>query len=203
MLWIGITGVMGSGKTTVSRRIEELGYPVEYADQVARAVVAPGSPGIEQVEQAFGADVLNGDGSLNREALGKLVFGDAEKLRDLEGILHPLIHQRVTEFRATAESQGAEFAFYDIPLLFEKKLMSRFDVIVCVIAEREELFNRLRAREGWDREEVESRLRHQVSQDEKMKGSQYILDNSDDMEALFEQIESMIDSLTTSPILNT
>ena len=202
MLWIGITGVMGSGKTTVSRRLEELGYPVEYADRVARDVVAPGTNGLDQVQQAFGPDVLAEDGSLDRAALGKIVFASEEKLRELEGILHPLIHERVTTFRAEAEAQGADFAFYDIPLLFEKGLMSRFDVIVCVIAERDELFKRLAKREGWSREEVESRLQHQVSQDEKMRGSQYVLDNSDDFEALFEQIESMLDSLSTSPILN-
>lgn len=193
---------MGSGKTTVSKLIQDLGHPVEYADEVARRVVAPGTDGLAKIAKTFGQRVLERDGSLNRNELGRLVFGDKENLARLEAILHPKIQEEVAEFRAQADRVGHQVGFYDVPLLFEKDLAPNFDSIVCVVTEPTFVVERLKKREGWDEAEIQSRMAHQLSQDVKMAGSQYIIENNSDQDSLRERVEEVVSSLCANPKKN-
>ncbi|NQZ01366.1 MAG: dephospho-CoA kinase [Bdellovibrionales bacterium] len=202
MDWIGITGMMGAGKTTVSRLIEESGYPVEYADQVARSVLSPGSEGLREAVAVFGSEILNSDQSLNRAALAEKVFGHPDHLAKLEQITHPRIQAKVLEFREKHSRLGAKIGFYDVPLLFEKKLEDRFDTIVCVVSDRPLVVERLKKREDWSDEEIESRLNHQLSQSEKEQGSQYIISNNGSVEQLQQQVDSLLTDLLAGPKKN-
>jgi dephospho-CoA kinase len=202
MDWIGITGMMGAGKTTVSQTIEQMGYPVIYADEVAHSILAPGAPGFQEVVTTFGVGVLNRDKTLNRSALAKLVFAHRSQLSKLEAITHPRIQAKVREFQDQCEQQAEPLAFYDVPLLFEKQLQSRFDVIVCVVADREVVLERLKKREGWSEQEITERLDCQLPQSEKEEGAQYVLQNNSSLEELKAQIVRLINDLLTNPKRN-
>ncbi|MEO0334912.1 MAG: dephospho-CoA kinase [Pseudomonadota bacterium] len=202
MDWIGITGMMGAGKTTVSRTIQGLGYPVAYADEVARSVLEPGTEGLSEVVSAFGSEVLKEDKTLDREALAKKVFGNRENLLQLEKITHPRIQAKVRDLQEEFKRRGAKLGFYDVPLLFEKNLEARFDTIVCVVADDGLVKERLKKRESWSDEEISSRLSHQLSQSVKEAGSQYVIHNNTDLEGLKVKVQSLINDLLIDPKKN-
>lgn len=202
MDWIGVTGLMGAGKTTASQMIESLGHPVAYADEIAKSVLEPGAEGLTEVAVEFGQEVLSENGTLDRARLAEKVFGNPEQLLSLEKITHPKIQAEVLAFQQRCRELNLPLAFYDVPLLFEKSLQSRFDTIVCVVASQETLFARLRKRETWSDEEIQNRLDHQLSEEVKVEGSQYILQNDGSVEALKLQIENMVSDLLTNPKKN-
>lgn len=121
MKWIGLTGGIASGKSTVAQLLRDAQIPVIDADEIARGVVAQGGEGLTKVVSHFGQQILNSDGSLNRKKLGQKVFGRPEELRVLENILHPLVKAETTRRRQSLEQQNLPVAIYDVPLLFEKK----------------------------------------------------------------------------------
>jgi dephospho-CoA kinase len=120
MKWLGLTGGIASGKSTVAKILRELSVPVVDADELSRQAVRPGTAGLKKIKSQFGAIILNSDGTLNRGALGKIVFGSQEKLHLLEAILHPEIQELRAQERRRLEREGTLIAFYDVPLLFEK-----------------------------------------------------------------------------------
>ena len=117
----GLTGGIGSGKSTVTRMLGDLGVPVLDADAWARDAVAPGSPGLAAVVEAFGEGVLTADGALDRPKLGAIVFADPERRRALEGIIHPRVRQGMADALMAFASAGEPIAFMDIPLLYESR----------------------------------------------------------------------------------
>jgi dephospho-CoA kinase len=190
--WIGITGGIGTGKSTVAEILRELGLPIVDADQVAREVVEPGSPGLQSVVDAFGVEVLNQDKSLDRQAMAKIVFQNSQKLEILERILHPLIQTRVAIYKEKFRSNGASFAFYDIPLLFEKNLRKQFDLVIVVNAPREQILERLQKRNRWSPQEIEDRIRAQIPLDQKVAAADYIIQNDGDLAHLRDQVTKVI-----------
>lgn len=195
MKWIGLTGGIGSGKSTVSNWIKKQKIPLVDADEIAHQVVNPGTPGLEQVVAMFGPSMLTDEGHLNRKKMGEMVFGDKAKLMLLERILHPLIQQEVSRQRAKYESEGCAFAIYDVPLLYEKKMQSQFDKVIVVSAPQALQVQRIKERDGLSDSEIQKRLMQQLPMAEKESKSDYIIRNEGTLQDLEKQIAKVVASL--------
>ena len=130
MKWTGLTGGIATGKSTAKKLIESLGIPVVDADQISHKLSEVGAAGYTQIVSHFGHSILNSDLTINRKKLGKIIFSDSSLKLKLESILHPLVQTEVRVQRETHRLNGAKLCFYDVPLLFEKKLWSDFDATV-------------------------------------------------------------------------
>ena len=197
MKWIGLTGGIACGKSTVAQLLVQQSYPLVDADKIARDVVAPGTPGLESVIQAFGPDMQAADGSLDREKLGAKIFSQPEYRRKLESILHPLIRTEVQHLRESLEKQGHALAFYDIPLLFETKAQSQFDEIVVVTCKPEQQRERLHKRNSLSDEEIEKRLASQMPMSLKEEQANFVLHNDGDQVHLMKEFQRLVDWLKT------
>lgn len=184
MKWIGLTGGIASGKSTVSSILRRHGISVIDADAIARKVVEPGQSGLEQVVSHFGAGVLGPDGGLDRKKLGRLVFGHPAELLRLEAILHPLVQAEVLRQRQDCEKRGEPFAFYDVPLLFEKKLESQFDAVVVVSSSEAAQISRMKNRDKLSEGEIANRLSSQVPLAHKAGRATWVLENDGSLEDL-------------------
>ncbi|KTR41805.1 dephospho-CoA kinase [Curtobacterium oceanosedimentum] len=176
---IGLTGGIAAGKSTVSRRWAEHGAVVVDADQLARQAVAPGSPGLARVSERFGPGVVAPDGSLDRPALGSIVFADAAARKDLEAITHPEVWRLAQQAfdRAEAADPGA-VVVYDVPLLAEARDSRpiRFDAVVVVDAPAAQRVERLVAHRGLPRAEAERRVAAQASDAERLALADHVVD---------------------------
>ncbi len=192
MLWVGLTGGLGSGKSSVAQILRNQGFTVVDADELARQAVGRGEPGLTKVQARFGSQILNSSGELDRARLAEMVFADPKALADLEQIIHPIVRARCLEKRVEAESSGAQVAFYDVPLLFEKKMEDQFDSVVVVACSEEEQVRRAMAREGVTREKVLQRLKNQIPLNEKILRADYVVDNSGSREDLEREVQKLI-----------
>ena len=156
MLRVGLTGGIGSGKSTVAAELAALGARVVDADTVAREVVEPGTPALAAVVERFGPQVLTADGTLDRPALGRLVFGDPAALRDLEAITHPAIWRRTAELVAAAPADAV--VVHDMPLLVEKGMAGEYHLVVVVAASEEVRLRRLVDRRGMAEADARARI---------------------------------------------
>lgn len=176
MLRIGLTGGIGAGKSTVAERLRELGATIVDADRLAREVVEPGTPGLAAVVEAFGAGVLLPDGRLNRPALGRIVFGDADQRARLNGILHPLIGART---QAVIDDAPADAVLvHDIPLLVENGLAAGFALVIVVDAPESERVRRLVEDRGMSPEDARARIGAQATDEERRAVADVWIDNS-------------------------
>jgi dephospho-CoA kinase len=184
MLRVGLTGGIASGKSTVAGIFGERGAHVIDADRVARDLVAPRSPALDRIVEAFGSGILRPDGTLDRAALGEIVFPDAGRRRVLEQILHPPIlaeiDRRVAELERT---DPAGIVVVDAALIFELGLRERYDAVVVVWAEEEQQRRRLMLRDGLSAEEAGRRLAAQMPLAEKRRRADLVVDNSRDLAA--------------------
>ena len=176
MLRVGLTGGIGSGKSTVAQRLADLGAVVIDADQLAREVVAPGSNGLAAVTTRFGHAVLAEDGSLDRAALGALVFADEQARRDLEGITHPLIARRTAELVAAAAENAV--VIHDVPLLVEKHYGPGYHLVVVVGASEPTRVERLVRTRGMSADDARARIATQAGDDERRAAADVWLDNN-------------------------
>ncbi len=195
MKWIGLTGGIATGKSTVAKMIRDLGLPVIDADSLAREVVMPKSPGLAAVVEAFGPAILLPDQSLDRSKLGHIVFADPAQRERLEKILHPLIQERKNSERRRLENEGAEIAFYDVPLLFEKNLEKDFDKTVLVYCSRDEQIQRLVQRSQMSVAEAELRLQSQLPIDDKIKRADYVIFNREGLSELSANTSAVVKEL--------
>ena len=186
MLRIGLTGGIGSGKSTVSRLLAERGAVIIDADVIAREVVEPGTPGLAAVVEAFGAEVLAPDGSLDRPALAAVVFADPESRRRLDGIVHPLVRARAIEVAAAAPPDAV--LVNDVPLLVETGQASSYDLVLVVEADPETRIARLVQR-GLTAEDARARIAVQATDDERRAVADVVLDNSGTPEELATQVD--------------
>ena len=154
---VGLTGGIGSGKSTVARLLARHGAVIVDSDAIAREVVAPGTPGLAEVVDAFGEGVLQADGSLDRPGLGRIVFADPAALRKLEAITHPRIQAESARLIAAAEAAGAPLLVHDIPLLVENGLPETFEEVLVVEAPDEVRLERLAGR-GLPRDQALERM---------------------------------------------
>lgn len=188
---VGLTGGIGSGKSTAAHMLESKGAVLIDADAIAREVVAPGGPAYGPVVERFGDAVVAPDGTIDRKALAEIVFSDPEALADLNAATHPVIGQLMIQRRSAAESAGAVVVM-DIPLL---KAMHReqlgFDVVVVVDTPVETAVARLVGQRGFDRADAEARLAAQITREERRQLADVVLDNSRDLESLRAQVDRL------------
>ena len=183
MLRVGLTGSIAVGKSFVSGVFAELGCRVLDADETAREVVEPGSPGLGEVVRRFGQSVIKEDGTLDRVALGALVFADAGKRATLNSILHPYIIDRQDEQLREWETLDPDgIAIVDAALMIESGGYKRFDKLIVVHCRPEVQLERLMARGKLERDEAERRIASQMPQAEKQKFADYLIDTSDGFE---------------------
>ena len=195
MLWIGLTGGIATGKSTVSNYIEELGWPVVDADLVAREVVQKGSEGLGEVVKAFGPEILTPDGTLDRAQMRKLVFKDRQKRQLLEGLLHPRIQRRTAEKRDELEASGYKVAVYDVPLLFEKSLQGQFDQTFLVYVAPELQRQRLMARDGISQDDADRLISSQMPIDQKRPLATRVIENSGTKKDLQAQVQELVQEI--------
>lgn len=189
MLSVGLTGGIGAGKSTAARELERLGAVVIDADDVARAVVEPGTPGLAAVVAEFGPGVLRADGSLDRPALARIVFGDDGARSRLEAITHPLVADESAR-RVRAAGERA-IVVHDVPLIVEKGLAGRYDVVVVVGASEEVRMARLIAQRGMTPEDARARIRAQADDGARRAVADVWLDNSGTEEDLREAVRRL------------
>ncbi len=195
MLWIGLTGGLASGKTTVAEILRKKKIPVICADQLSRLAIAEGSSGLKEVLSYFGPSVLDSTGQLDRRKLGEKVFKDKKSLLKLESIVHPIVRQLGTSMREKYKSDGHKFAFYDVPLLFEKNMQSLFDKIVLVTATHEKQMERALLRDQLSEDEIRNRLKNQLPMKEKIKDADFIIENNKGLKELEAEVEKMLQAL--------
>jgi dephospho-CoA kinase len=186
---VGLTGGVASGKSTVAAMLSDLGAVVIDADQLAREVVAKGTPGLERVVAAFGPDVLTPDGELDRPRMGTIVFADEEKRRLLEGIVHPLVFERYAELEASAPDDG--IVVHDIPLLAESGRADTFDAVVVVETPAQVQVERMLRDRGWSREDAEARIAAQATPEQRRAIATYLIENTGTREDLRRRVEEV------------
>lgn len=186
MLRVGLTGGIGAGKSEVSRRLAAYGAVIIDADAVAREVVEPGTPGLAAIREAFGPGVFRPDGSLDRERLGDVVFADPDLRATLNGIVHPLVGERMRELEEQAAS--AAVVVHDVPLLAENDLAALYDEVVVVdVAPRVQLERLLRER-GMTREQAQARMAAQASRADRLAVATLVVDNSGSLSELDREV---------------
>lgn len=193
MFKVGLTGGIGSGKSEVSRRLAERGAIVIDADKIAREVVEPGTPGLAEIVETFGAGVLRPDGTLDRERLGSIVFADPGKLKALNEIVHPRVGARAEELQRAAPA-GA-IVVYDVPLLAENGLAPMYDVVVVVDASEDVRVRRLREFRGMAEEDARARIAAQASREDRLKVADIVIDNEGSLDALDKRVAEVWDDL--------
>ncbi|GAA1647518.1 dephospho-CoA kinase [Georgenia ruanii] len=189
MLTIGLTGGIGSGKSTVSAELARLGAVVIDADRIARDVVAPGTPGLAAVVEAFGADVLRPDGTLDRPALGRRVFADPAALRRLGEITHPLIKEETARRQAAAPADA--IVVHDVPLIVENRLADAYDLVVVVGASEDVRLDRLTRERGMTPQDALARIRAQATDPERRAVADVWLDNSGTIDDLLRAVRTV------------
>jgi dephospho-CoA kinase len=200
MYLVGLTGGIASGKSVVGKRFVELGAVLVDADVLAREVVEPGTPGLAAIRQRFGASVIAPDGSLDRAALGALVFADPGKLEQLNEITHPLIWQRAKDlFGEAGEADPDAVVVYDVPLLAEaaEKRPMRFDFIVVVDAPIETRIQRMVELRGMNRADAERRVKAQATDAERGELADAIIASGGTIENTLEQVDALWTRFTT------
>ncbi len=193
---IGLTGGIATGKSTVSSMLASLGAEVIDADEISRQVTVNGSPHLDRIARLFGREVLHPDGTLNREKLAGIVFSDEDARRKLEGIIHPPVLDRVREILEglsdDARRDGrVRIAVLDIPLLFESGAEFLADETWVVFVDRETQVRRLMEREGYNRDDADSRIDAQMPLSEKVKRATEVIDNQGDLRATRRRVEEL------------
>ena len=191
----GLTGGIASGKSAVGARFRERGLPVIDADQLAREVVAIGSEGLAAVTREFGEGVLLPDGSLDRKAVGDLVFADDTKRRRLNALLHPRITALTLSRSAELGAKGEPLACYEAALLVENGVADAFRPLVVVCATEDVQIARAMARDGSTAEDARARVRAQMSLEAKVKLADFVVENSGTLEALRAAADRTLDAV--------
>ncbi|MGW1595736.1 dephospho-CoA kinase [Streptomyces sp. NPDC002343] len=193
MLTVGLTGGIGAGKSEVSRLLVEHGAVLIDSDRIAREVVAPGTPGLAAVADAFGPDVLAADGSLDRPRLGSIVFADPEKLAVLNSIVHPLVRDRSRELESAVPEDAV--VVHDVPLLTENGLAPLYDVVIVVDASPETQLDRLVRLRGMTEADARARMAAQATREQRRKIADIVIDNDVPLDALRERVAEVWDGL--------
>ncbi|MGW1748431.1 dephospho-CoA kinase [Streptomyces sp. NPDC002092] len=189
MLTVGLTGGIGAGKSEVSRLLVECGAVLIDADRIAREVVAPGTPGLAAVVEAFGEEVLGTDGGLDRPKLGSIVFADPEKLALLNSIVHPLVGARSRELEAAAAEDAV--VVHDVPLLAENGLAPLYDLVIVVDASPETQLDRLVRLRGMTEEDARARMAAQATRDKRREIADVVIDNDVPLEDLQRRVKDV------------
>ena len=190
-----MTGGIASGKSTVAKRMRTLGAVVIDADQIARDVVQPGQPALVQIAEQFGEHLLLDDGSLDRSALGALVFQDEHQRATLESILHPRIASASMMQIVRAQADSAEPIVYDAALLVENGRHRDFAALIVVACSPETQRERLMLRDGLSRREAQQRLDSQLPLEDKVALADYVIHNDGTLAELYDRVDALVTTL--------
>ena len=191
MLVLGLTGGIACGKSTISQTLRELGAVIVDGDMLSRELTAPGGGALSDIRAAFGESVFHPDGTLNRRALGGIVFAD-DKARDtLDHIMQPLLLTLILRDIEDARLSGASVCVLDMPLLYEKDIDRLCERVWCAYVPQEVQLSRLMERDGFTREEAEARLRSQLPPEEKAARADVVIDTSGPMDYTKEYVISL------------
>ena len=185
---VGLTGGIASGKTTVSDRFHHLGVDVVDADVVARQVVEPGQPALVQLSELFGDDILNSDGTLNRQAMREKMFADPNLRQATEQVLHPIIREQMWQ---QVSASRTPYCILAVPLLMETGGHKRVHRVLVVDVDETTQIERLMARDNSDMEEVRAILAAQSSREQRLSIADDVIDNSRDLEHLYQQVSRL------------
>lgn len=189
---IAITGSIATGKSTVSKYLIQQGYPVIDTDIISRVVVEKGTVGLERLKENFGEDIIQADGTLNRKALGNIVFNDEASKEKLNQILHPLISKESKERMAAYKEEGHSLIFVDIPLYYEVDIDIPTDAVWLVYVSPDIQLERLMKRNQIGEEDARKLISNQISIEDKAKWSEIVIDNSNTPEETHKQIDQLL-----------
>ncbi|WP_213423504.1 dephospho-CoA kinase [Bhargavaea massiliensis] len=196
---IGLTGSIASGKSTVSRMLEERGFPIVDADRIARLVVEPGQPALEEIRQTFGDEVILPDGTMDRAAVGNRIFNNPAERKKLNDIMHPAIRQEMLRQRDGHLERGAKTVVMDIPLLFESRLQHFADKVLVVSVTEETQLKRLMERDGFSEREARARITSQLPISEKERGADAVIYNNGTIGESEAQLDRILESWNAKP----
>lgn len=189
---IGLTGGIGSGKSTVASMLSEAGYTIVDADKIAREIMAPGSPVLDKVAAVFGADLIREDGTLDRAGLARRAFASEEETAKLNAITHPAIRADAERQFAAAEARGDQVAVYDMPLLVEQGLHEDMDLTVVVDVDAEERVRRLVSSRGLVEDDARARIARQLDDATRRAAADVIIDNNGPKSELAPQVARLV-----------
>ncbi len=187
-MYLGLTGGIGSGKSTAARMFADLGAIVIDADAIAKEVLEPGQVGYESVVNNFGEEILDSSGNIDRVILAGKVFGDTTKLTELEEIVHPAVATKVAQIRESLPA--GSIIIYDTPLLIEKSLQQQFDQVILVLAPEALRTQRLLAR-GLAQNDIIARMSNQATDEQRREIANYVIDNSSSLVELREEVQKV------------
>ncbi|MGH1347296.1 MAG: dephospho-CoA kinase [Nannocystales bacterium] len=189
----GLTGGIGSGKSSVAEFLEDFGVPVVSADELSRVVVTAGSEGLAEVVRAFGSDVVDERGELDRRKMASIVFREPARRQQLEAILHPRIRERFEQVLDALEKAGHPITVYEVPLLFEKNLQSDMKATILVTATEETRITRVMERDQTTKTEVRDRIASQMPESLKRKRADYIIENDGSVDELRREVRFLLE----------
>jgi dephospho-CoA kinase len=195
MLRVGLTGGIGSGKSSVVIMLREMGVPVIEADDVVRELSRRGEVVYDEIVKAFGREILAESGEIDRARLARTVFGSPEKLARLNGIVHPRVLERTERWVGERRREGARLVVIEAPLLVEAGFHRQLDRLVVVWSRPKQQIERLSAGRGMSREEAEQRIAAQMPVEEKMRLADHVIDNSGSREETRRQVETLVKRL--------
>ena len=196
MVNIGLTGGIGSGKSTVAAYLQKLGAPVIDADKVGHEIYLPGTPAYEEVVAEFGRDILAPDGTIDRQRLGAIVFADRAALKRLEAIVQPRIFEEVLARIAKMRADGVTIPIVvEAAIMLEARWGGTFDQIWLVVAPREQVVRRIQLQRGLNPQQIEARIQSQMSEEERRKRATVIIENNGTLEELFAKVRALWDEL--------
>ncbi len=193
MQLIGLTGGIGTGKSTVSEYLMKMGYKVIDADKISREIVEPNSETLKEIAKVFGEEILLEDGSLNRNRLADIVFTNPDKKVLLDRIMHAKIIDIIMKRAKSYDKE--KVVFLDVPLLYETNMDQLVDKVWLVDADIEARISRIMNRDELTREQVIDRINNQMSQAKKIKKADIVIDNSGDKSALYKQINKILNEI--------
>lgn len=189
---VGLTGGIGSGKSSVAQLLRDLGATVVDADVLAREVVAPGTEGLAQVAHTFGPQVIGSDGALDREAMAEVVFADPSARQRLEAIIHPRVRARATEIEAAARAgDPTAVVVHDVPLLVETGQQQSYDVVLVVDVEPEVQVRRLVEQRGMTQAQAQARIAAQIDRQARLAAADVVIDNSGTRDDLARRVREV------------
>lgn len=187
-MYLGLSGGIGSGKSTVAKILSDLGAKVIDADAIAKEVLLKGTPGHASAVAAFGAGILDDERNIDRKSLATLVFENPNELAKLEAIVHPAVIARVAEIRNSLPESAV--VVYDTPLMFEKQLQGQFDKVLMVVSDKELRRSRLVER-GLDLGDIEARMANQATDEQRISIADFVIENNGSLEQLQEQVSKV------------
>ncbi len=195
-MYIGLTGLIASGKSTVARYLEQKGAYIIDADKISRLCTEKGGECYEAILETFGKSILNKDGEINRKALAGVVFCDKQALSKLNAIVHPVVNRKMFEIAEEyKEREKDAIIVFDVPLLIEVGMHEKMDEVWVVTASEDVILQRASKRSAMTEKEVQDRMKNQANEREKLKFADEVIDNSGNLKNLYERLDMLFERI--------